>query len=105
LWHHRQVGSTEERARRRRLRDAYKNAERAARAALMPLDERELGDLVVFVDAHVVAEGCDHTRRFTERWAEVRPVSLHRLAEGLEEFGGFCDCEVVMNCGPDEVYG
>jgi hypothetical protein len=99
------VVSAEERARRRRLRDAYKNAERTARAALMPLDRRELDDLVTFVDAHVAAEGCDHTRRFTDRWAAEHQVSLHRLAEGLEEFGGFCDCEVVMNCGPDEVHG
>lgn len=97
--------SAEERARRRRLRDAYKHAERAVRAALMPLDREQLGNLVGFVDAHVQAEGCDHTRRFTERWAGGHQVSMDRLAEGLAEFGGFCDCEVVMNCEPDQVYG
>jgi hypothetical protein len=97
--------SAEERARRRRLRDAYKHAERTARAALMPLGKEQLGDLVNFVDAHLVAEGCDHTRRYTERWATEHHVSLDRLADGLEEFGGFCDCEVVMNCDPDQVHG
>ncbi|MFF5225141.1 DUF2695 domain-containing protein [Dactylosporangium sp. NPDC000521] len=97
--------SPEEAARRRRLRDAYKNAERAARTALMPLDRDALGDLVDFVDAHVVDEGCDHTRRFTERWAARHQVSMDRLAEGLEEFHGFCDCEVAMNCDPDLVFG
>jgi hypothetical protein len=99
------VVSAEERARRRRLRDAYKHAERTARAALMPLDKGELDDLVNFVDARVVAEGCDHTRRFTEQWAAEHQVPLDQLAEGLEEFGGFCDCEVVMNCDPGQVHG
>jgi hypothetical protein len=97
--------SGEERARRRQLRDAYKNAERTARAALLPLNKGDLGDLIDFVDAYVVAEGCDHTRRFTERWATERQIALDRLAEGLEEFGGFCDCEVVMNCDPDQIFG
>ncbi|MFC4044546.1 DUF2695 domain-containing protein [Dactylosporangium siamense] len=97
--------SAEERARRRQLRDAYKHAERTARAALMPLDKGELDDLVKFVDARVVAEGCDHTRRFTVQWAAEHQVSLDRLVEGLEEFDGYCDCEVVMNCDPDQIYG
>lgn len=70
----------------------------------MPLDAGQLGDLVDFVDARVSAEGCDHTLRFTERWATGHHVSWDRLAEGLEEFGGYCDCEVVMNCDPVEIY-
>jgi Protein of unknown function (DUF2695) len=99
------VTSRKERSRRKRLRDAYENAERVARTALMPLDADQLSDLVDFVDARVVADGCDHTRRFTEQWANDHRVSSDRLAEGLEEFGGYCDCEVVMNCDPDEVFG
>ncbi|MEV1121830.1 DUF2695 domain-containing protein [Actinosynnema sp. NPDC049800] len=27
------------------------------------------------------------------------------VAEGLAELGGYCDCEVVMNCDPEEVFG
>lgn len=71
----------------------------------MPLDAGQLGNLVDFVDARVVAEGCDHTMRFTEQWAANHQVSWEQLAEGLEEFGGYCDCEVVMNCDPEEVFG
>jgi hypothetical protein len=53
----------------------------------------------------VVAEGCDHTTRHSEQWAREHDVEWGALSEGLEEFGGFCDCEVVMNCNPDEVFG
>ncbi|WP_433204543.1 DUF2695 domain-containing protein [Dactylosporangium sp. CS-047395] len=28
-----------------------------------------------------------------------------RLRAGLAEFGGCCDCEVVLNCGPEDVFG
>ncbi len=97
--------SAEERARRRRLRDAYKHAERTARAVLMPLDRDALAALVTFVDIHVAAEGCDHTWRFTEQWATEHNMSWDRLEEGLDEFGGYCDCEVVMNCDPAQVFG
>ncbi|GGM45157.1 DUF2695 domain-containing protein [Dactylosporangium sucinum] len=96
------MGSDDERARRKRLRDEYKNAERAARAAVVPLDAGRLAELVGFVDERVSAEGCDHTRRFAERWAAEHAVPWERLAEGLDELGGYCDCEVVMNCEPDE---
>ncbi|MEV4627475.1 DUF2695 domain-containing protein [Micromonospora sp. NPDC049523] len=98
------MGSVDD-ARRRHLRLAYKNAERAARGALMPISEQQLGSLIEFVDEHVVAEGCGHTIRFARRWAERHSVGWKPLAEGLEEFGGYCDCEIVMNCGPAEVFG
>ncbi len=71
----------------------------------MPLNKDQLGALVDFVDAHVQAAGCDHTRRFTERWATGQQVLMDRLAEGLDEYGGYCDCEVVMNCDPEQVLG
>ncbi|HEX2300754.1 MAG TPA: DUF2695 domain-containing protein [Pseudonocardiaceae bacterium] len=31
-------------------------------------------------------------------------MDLDRLHEGLEEYGGFCDCEAVMNVDVDEVF-
>jgi hypothetical protein len=69
----------------------------------MPLDRARLESLLVHVDAAVVSEGCDHTRRATDTWAVQHGVELERLHEGLEEYGGFCDCEVVMNVDPDAV--
>lgn len=37
-------------------------------------------------------------------WATREEVDLERLRQGLEEYGGFCDCEVVMNVDADEVF-
>ncbi len=92
-------------ARRRQLRAAYRNAERVARIALMPITEQQLGVLIGFVDERVVADGCDHTTRFAEQWAGRHSVPWEQLAEALAEFGGYCDCEIVMNCEPADVFG
>ncbi|MEU4765969.1 DUF2695 domain-containing protein [Actinosynnema sp. NPDC023794] len=116
--------TTPDRARRRQLRDEYKRAEREARAASLPMSREQLTALVEFVDALVVSEGCDHTLRHTRTWVEGRgheyghahgrvgcrglesgQLDWGPVAEGLAELGGYCDCEVVMNCDPEDVFG
>ncbi|MGY1803389.1 DUF2695 domain-containing protein [Blastococcus sp. SYSU D00922] len=68
------------------------------------MDRSQLESLLAHVDAAVVADGCDHTLRATEAWADRHDVDLERLHDGLEEFGGYCDCEVVMTVDPGEVF-
>ena len=92
-----------DKAARKRLKDEYLRAEQARSAARMPLDRPALEALLDHVEAAVAADGCDHTRAATDAWAEQQGVDLDRLHEGLEEYGGFCDCEVVMNLDADEV--
>jgi hypothetical protein len=98
------VASKDEKARRKQLKDAYLRTEQAASAALMPLDQAQLESLLDHVDAAVASEGCDHTRRATDAWAAQHGIELDRLHEGLEEYGGFCDCEIVMNVDPDAIF-
>lgn len=46
---------------------------------------------------------CDGTLRYTKAWLEKNIPSEMRddvLAE-IEDGGGFCDCEVIMNCYQD----
>jgi hypothetical protein len=94
-----------DKARRKQLRDQYKNAERVARSALLRLDFGQLAALVEFVDARVRVDGCDHTTRHAEQWARENGLEWDDLTEGLEEFGGFCNCEIVTNCDPDDILG
>jgi len=55
-----------------------------------------------FVDTNVRAEGCDHSRRFTYEWASANGVDDGELCDVLDNYGGFCDCEVVLNL-PDDM--
>ena len=98
------MASEDEKAERKRLRDEYLRAQQAASAARMPLDRAQLEALLGHVAAAVEADGCDHTLAATEAWAAGAGVDLARLREGLEEHGGFCDCEVVMNTDADDVF-
>jgi hypothetical protein len=98
------VASKEEKARRKRLKDDHLRAEQAASAALMPLDRPQLEALIAHVDGVVLADGCDHTLRATDAWAAAHDVEPARLHVALEEYGGYCDCEVVMNVDPAAVF-
>jgi hypothetical protein len=94
----------DEKARRKRVKDEYLRAHQAARAVRMPLDRAQLDSLLAHVDSAVTARGCDHTPTATDDWAAREGIDLERLHVGLEEYGGFCDCEVVMNVDADEVF-
>ena len=93
-----------DKAERKRLKDEYLRTVQARSAGRMPLDRGQLEALLDHVDAAVRARGCDHTRAATDAWARQQDLDLDRLHEGLEEYGGFCDCEVVMNVDADEVF-
>jgi len=40
---------------------------------------------------------CDGTLRSAQEWAQRAGVDWSRLRRELEDNGGFCDCEVVLN--------
>lgn len=56
------------------------------------------------VAASVASEGCDHTRKATDARARERGIDVDRLHVGLQEYGGYCDCEVVMNVDAGAVF-
>ncbi len=44
--------------------------------------------------------GCDGTHRWTIRWRDLRAPQALSLVGRLEELGGCCDCEVLLNVFP-----
>lgn len=65
------------------------------------LTREQLKDLLDAVDEEVVANGCDHTPRGARSWLASHGFDVEQLIHNLGEFGGYCDCEVVMNVTPD----
>ncbi|PPK66854.1 DUF2695 domain-containing protein [Actinokineospora auranticolor] len=90
---------------RKRLKDEYLRAEHKASRERMVLDLAQLDSLVTSVEASVAEHGCDHTLHATIAWAEERAVDLESLMIGLEDQGAYCDCEVVMNIDPEDIFG
>lgn len=67
------------------------------------LSANDADALLKYVDIRVQAEGCNHTHRFTQEWldAHVDFMKHDAILEELENMGGYCDCEVVLNCYED----
>lgn len=93
-----------DKARRKQLRDAYKKAEREAGPKLTVIDYEQLEELLDYVEGQFDEEPCDHSARHAQRWASSRRIDWEALAPELREFGGYCDCEIVMNVVPEEVF-
>ena len=53
------------------------------------------------MEVAVDERGCDHSLRATDAWALANGLDLDRLHTGLEEHGGYCECEVALNRDPD----
>jgi Protein of unknown function (DUF2695) len=45
--------------------------------------------------------GCDGTHRWAERWRDERAPRAKALLRRMEQLGGFCDCEILLNVFPD----
>lgn len=60
----------------------------------------QVASLFEYVESKLEDTGCDHSRRHTQQWLSMN-ISQEQheavLAE-IEEMGGYCDCEVLMNC-------
>ncbi len=64
----------------------------------------EVEKLFHYVEFHLDETGCDNTRRHTESWLQAHVTDASRIEAALAEMddmGGYCDCEVLMNCYED----
>lgn len=89
--------SKEERRRRRALVRAIEEKQSAEAVARMPISRADLYSLFDWVDGHVIEEGCDHTLRHTRDFIRARGLAEEDIVKWLVEYGGHCDCEVIMN--------
>jgi len=64
------------------------------------LTEENVQELFEYLEEQLDNTGCDHTLRHTRRWLEEH-LSKDKINEAIEEItdmGGYCDCEVLLNC-------
>lgn len=74
------------------------------------LSLEQVASLFEYVESQLDETGCDHSRRHTKQWLAMNiPKNQHEaVLTEMEDMGGFCDCEVLMNCYEDyeeERYG
>lgn len=83
--------------RRKAMLNQWKEQQRSAARAALPLPDADLRDLFDALDAALANEDCDHSRRLTRAFLESRGLPIEPVFAWLDENGGFCDCEVLAN--------
>jgi hypothetical protein len=75
----------------------WREEHRAAARADFPLPARLLRAMFEMLNRELPIDGCDHSRRLTERWLEHNGHLVSAVCAWLDEHGGYCDCEVLAN--------
>jgi uncharacterized protein DUF2695 len=77
--------------------DDYDDDDDEVPLAPLPLEPAKRASLIRAIDAGLRERGCDNTVRAAKAWARKEKVPWPWLRTQLEERGGFCDCEVLLN--------
>ena len=88
---------SEEKARRKALRDASRAEERDAIRSSLPLLPAEMKALFDYLDERLGDDECDDTLRFTSEFLGSSKHDAGPVLKWLENAGGYCDCEVLNN--------
>lgn len=65
------------------------------------LNESNVRSLFDYVSARLDKSDCDHTLRHTQAWLTnkyAEETVQQQILEEIREDGGYCDCEVILNC-------
>ena len=64
------------------------------------LKKTQVRKLFAFLETKLEQQPCDHTLCHMQAWLNqnIPPEKHQVILDEMEEMGGFCDCEVVLNC-------
>ncbi len=64
------------------------------------LSLEQVAALFEHLEEQLDAHGCDHSSKHTQKWLDMNISESDRNAvmSEIENMGGYCDCEVLMNC-------
>lgn len=65
------------------------------------MDKELFHKLVIFLEENEVMRYCDGTLRLTEEFIDENGLDRESTIEWLQDHGGFCDCEVLLNIAYD----
>lgn len=83
---------------RRDLKRLHQLRESAARWRSLALTPNQLAALATHLRERLAVTPCDHSLRNTREWLSDHAIaSVDDIIRGIEQTGGYCDCEVVLN--------
>ncbi len=66
------------------------------------LTKTQISSLIEFIESKLEVGSCDHSLKLAIEWANRENYDNDNLVDILEENGGYCDCEVVMNLSGEQ---
>jgi len=64
---------------------------------MLTLPKKQTASLIKYVESKLNTNPCDHSLRFAIEWANIEDYDIDDFIDILQNNGGYCDCEVVMN--------
>jgi tetratricopeptide (TPR) repeat protein len=63
------------------------------------MTSEQLDSLGTYLESKIESYGCDHTLTYTQDWLDdnISKSKQSRIIKSMQNQGGFCDCEVLMN--------
>lgn len=89
------MASREEKKRRQQLVSALMQQKHLNDTVKMAISKDDLKALFEFLDTHL--EECDHTLALTVEFLSDHNLDVNSIIPWLNEYGGYCDCEVLLN--------
>ena len=86
-----------DKARKKALKSEWRERERQAFLAHLPMPVSELRAMFDMLDIELPRKGCDRSRRITQAWLTSRGHDPEPVFAWLDTQGGFCDCEILAN--------
>lgn len=67
------------------------------------LTEENVQELFEYLEEQLDDACCDHTLRHTEQWLKdhISKEMIESVIAEITDMGGYCDCEVLLNCYED----
>lgn len=64
------------------------------------LSKAKTQKLFRYLEAQLEDTPCNHTLCYTEQWLKdnLSEEKIKSVIAEMEEMGGYCDCEVLLNC-------
>ena len=84
-------------------KNALKKAWKVAQSKNYILAEENVQKLFEYLEEQLDNSCCDHTLHHTEQWLKenISQEMIESVIAEITDMGGYCDCEVLLNCYED----
>jgi Ca2+-binding EF-hand superfamily protein len=89
---------------RKELRKRYKKIEREKNRELLKINEFQLRRLLKYLDSKSILSQCNHSFRLTREWAIKENIDIEEFIISMESLGAYCDCEIILDIDPAEIF-